>query len=271
MSSSSKAMSIGTAVSLFIVALILEQVYDLFVYADLPLWSYSLLYLLIPCISLIAFVLFVKLTRSSFKRQGYKKPGGISTLKCVLLSIFFLIVYLFIILAQGFFGEFGTITFPSTAFSVIYKIAVAVVYGLFTESVFRGYIFRNFAGYYGLFTSLYTSSLLFSLYTISLREIEFITTDPIMYIFTRIIPSLAIGLFLGFFFYKIRWSLLGPLIFRIGFLFLFFEPVPSIISVKSPWWIALTFEMLAFAALILLADTIIPEPQYRRKRYGLQE
>lgn len=270
MSLPSKTISIVTSIMLFLIALALEQIYDVIIlYGTIPTWFYQVLFLSIPCISLIAFGLLIKLTKSNFKKQGYKKPAGINTPRCILLSIFFVIIYLSIILAQGFFGNLGSLNLPTTPYLLMLRIAIAIVYGFFSESVFRGYIFRNLTRHYGLFTSLYASSILFSLHKISIREIPSITADPIFYIFTRIVPLLAAGLFLSFFFYKIRWSLLGPLIFRIGFL-LFYEPTP-LISATSPWWIALAFEMAALAVLILLVDTIIKEPRYRRKRYGLEE
>jgi len=269
MSIPSKTIIIATSLILFFIALALEQVYDFIILnVSIPTWSYMALYLLIPCISLVAFSLFTKLTKSSFRKQGYKKPAGINTTRCILLSLFFLIVYISIYLTQGFFGTLGPLKIPSSPYSLLNSLAISIAYGFFSESVFRGYIFRNLTRYYGLFPSLYVSSILFSLYPISIADIATITADPFIFIFTSIIPPIASGLFLAFFFYKIRWSLLGPLIFRMGFL-LFFELTP--IGVSSPWWIALTFEMLAFAVLILLADAIIQEPQYRRRKYGLQE
>lgn len=270
MSQPSKTVSIATSIMLFAIVLALEQIYDIIIlYATIPTWFYQVLYLSIAAITLIAFGLFTKLTKSGFKTQGYKKPAGIKTSKCILLSILFVLIYLSIILAQGFFGNLGSLRLPTSPYSLMLRVAIATLYGFSSESVFRGYIFRNLTRNYGLFTSLYASSILFSLHKISIREIPSITNDPIIYIFTRIIPPLVAGLFLSFLFYKIRWSLIGPLTFRIGFLF-FFEPSP-LISANSPWWIALTFEMLAFAVVILLVDSIIQEPRYRRKRYGLEE
>jgi membrane protease YdiL (CAAX protease family) len=269
MSSASKTMVIATSFILFFIALALNQVYDYIIaHFHMPTWSYNAIYLLIPCLSLATFGLFTKLTKSSFNKQGYKKPGGINTTRCILLSLFFLIVYISVYLTQGFFGTLGPLKAPSSLYSVLGNLAISIVYALFSESVFRGYIFRNLTRYYGLFPSLYVSSILFSLYTIPIADIATITADPFFFIFTSIIPALASGLFLAFFFYKIRWSLLGPFVFRTGFL-LFFELTP--IGVSSLWWIALTFEMLAFAVLILLADFMVQEPQYRRRKYGLQE
>jgi len=270
MSHPSKTISIATSIILFFIVLVLEQIYDIIIlYMTIPTGSYKILHLSIPAISLVAFSLLTKLTKSSFKNQGYKKPAGINTSKCILLSISFILIYILIILTQGFFGTFGSLRFPTSPYSLIFRVAIAIVYGFFSESVFRGYIFRNLARNYGLFTSLYISSILFSLHTISIRDLSSIIADPVLYIFTRIVPLVITGLFLGFFFYKIRWSLLGPLTFYMGFLF-FYEPT-SLIGISSLWWMALTFEMLAFAVLILLVDSIVKEPRSRRKRYGLEE
>jgi membrane protease YdiL (CAAX protease family) len=269
MSISPKTIAIASSFILFFIAIALEQVYDFIILNfSMPSLSYIAIYILIPCISLLAFGLLTKLTKSSFSKQGYKKPGGINTARCILLSIFFLVVYISVYLTQGFFGTLGPLNIPSGLYSLLTSLAISIAYALFSESVFRGYIFRNLTRHYGLFPSLYVSSILFSLYTISITDIATIAEDPFIFIFTNIIPLLASGLFLAFFFYKIRWSLLGPFVFRAGFL-LFFELTP--IGVSSPWWIALTFEMLAFAVLILLADLMIQEPEYRRRKYGLQE
>jgi hypothetical protein len=121
----------------------------------------------------------------------------------------------------------------------------------------------------GFFPSLYASALMFSLSQISIQNLLAWSSERLMiYIFTNILTAFAAGLFLGFLFYKTSWSLLGPAIFRIGVLF-YFEPNP-ISSVSSPWWMALTFEVAAFALMILLVDAAIVEPRYRRKKYGLE-
>lgn len=270
MTSPSKLITTVTTILLFLIALVLWQVYDIIIlHITLTTLLIHMLFLSIPGISLAAFVIFTKLTKSNFKKQGYRKPTGIKTSKCILLSLFFVVIYLLIILAQGLFGDLGSVRTPASPYSLLFRIAIAIIFSLASESIFRGYILRNLTKNYGFFTSLYASSLLFSLHQISIKDIITMTTDGIiLYTFTKIAPALAAGLFLGFFFYKIGWSLLGPIIFRMGFL-LFFEPLP-IMGASSPWWIALTFEVMAFAALILIADSVIREPRYRRRRYGLE-
>lgn len=267
----SKLINVTTSILLFVIFFVLWQIYDIIiVQVDLSVLFTQMLYLSIPGISLVAFALFIILKNSSFKGQGYKRPVAISFSKCLLLSCLFVVMYVFITLAQGMFGNFGTTTFPTEPYQLIFRLALAIVFGVASESVFRGYIFRNLVRNYGFFSSLYVSSILFSLHDISLTAILAMKTtdDIIIHIFTTIMPALAAGIFLGFYFYKIGWSLLGPITFRIIWLFLL-EPLP-IMSASSPWWIALTFELLAFVALIFIVETIIKEPLVRRRRYGLE-
>lgn len=265
-----KLTSAITSILLFVIVFILWQIYDIIMLqVTLPLLFTQLLYLAIPGISLAAFVVFIVVTGSSFKWHGYKKPVGINSSKCLLLTCLFAAIYVFATLAQGMFGNFGTTTFPTEPYQIIFRLALAVVFGVASESIFRGYIFRNLARNYGFFSSLYVSSILFSLHNISLRSIlEMNTHNIIMYIFTAIIPALAAGIFFGFYFYKIGWSLLGPITFRVIWLF-FLEPLP-IMSASSSWWIALTFELMAFVILIFALESLIREPLVRRRRYGLE-
>jgi len=270
MGEQSKLAGLAASVSLFIIVFILWQIYDVIILQfSLPIFPTQMLYLLIPSISLVAFAFLVRLTGSSFKKHGYKRPVAISPSRCMLLSGLFVVLYVFITLAQGLFGTFGTAIFPTDPYQLIFRLALAMVFSLASEFIFRGYIFRNLVGNYGFFVALYASSILFSLHNISITAIlEMNMHNIIIYIFTSIIPAFAAGIFLSFYFYKIGWSLLGPIAFRTIWLFIL-EPLP-IISASSPWWTALTFEIMAFVALIFTVESIIREPLVRRRRYGLE-
>lgn len=270
MGGQSRLASVTTSILLFIIVLALWQIYDFVILQFAPpLLITHLIFLGMPLISLAMFALLVRLMDSSFKKHGYKKPVAIRSINSVLLSGLFIVIYVFITLAQGLFGTFGTADFPIDPYNLIFRLALAVLFSLASESIFRGYILRNLVGKYGFFSALYASSILFSLHDISIRSLlEMNAQNIIMFIFTSIIPALAAGIFLGFYSYKTGWSLLGPVTFRIFWLFLL-EPLP-IISASSPWWIALTFEMMAFVILIFTIESIIKEPMTRRRRYGLE-
>lgn len=169
---------------------------------------------------------------------------------------------------------FGFTSRPSPEFlSVAFNISQAILIGITTEFIFRGYIFRNLTRNHGFFISLYASSFMFSLHTyespISIMNLLTMGANEIVtdILFQQVSPVFAAGLLLGFMFYKMEWSLLGPIVFRVGtLLFFYFTPLVA----SSPWWMGLTFEVMAYACLIVIVDSAIKEPRYRRRRYGLE-
>jgi len=274
----SKIFNIATSILLFIIAFTLWQVYDLImIYIMPPTTIIYLLYLAIPTISIAMFFLFTKLAKSTLRKQGYKKPTIIKISKCLLLSVIFIIIYVSIYLFPAFStGDFYYQGISTNPVLILHRIASAILVSLSTESIFRGYIFRNLLRNYGFFTSLYASSILFGLhdllFQVSIKDLIGASLNEIgIHIFTKVLPSFAAGLFLGFFFYKIGWSLLGSVTFRTGVIF-FLSPLPIISSASSPpWWLALTLEMMTYIVLIFVVDLIIKEPGYLKRRYGLKD
>jgi len=264
----SKQARLAASILLFLIVFGLWQVHDLIItHFSLPSWviSYGIFYLIIWVLCLAAFALFVKLGKSSFGEHGFKKPINIG--RCVSLSIFSIVIFLIIITVPGFMFEFTSPTIRLTVALVVFNVANAVLASLATESIFRGYIFKNLLKNHGFFTSLYASSILFSLHQVSINNMLAMSHDQLVtYIFTDIAPLFAAGLFLGYLFYKTQWSLLGPVIFRAGYLLYFFFPL---VLATMPWWVNLTFIVSAYAILIIFVDSAIKEPIFLRKKYGL--
>lgn len=264
----SKRRSLVAPALLFLIVFGLWQAYYL-VYAsilDIPILYTYIFYVAIYLACLAAFALFIQLAKSTFREHGFKEPTNTS--QCLTLSLYSVTFYLLVTLAPGFIWGFGSPSFPYTFSYFTFSILNAILISLATESVFRGYIFRNLTKNHGFFTSLYVSSILFSLYQIPLTTLAEMSADRIItYTFTDILPPFAMGIFLGFFFYKTGWSLLGPIIFRTGILlYLFFPPIMA----TSPWWIKLAFEVTAYPCLIIILETTIKEPRYLRRKYGLE-
>lgn len=264
----SKRRSLVAPALLFVIVFGLWQAYYL-VHAsirEIPILYTYIFYVVIYLACLAAFALFIQLAKSAFREHGFKEPTNIS--QCLTLSLFSVIFFLLVTLAPGFTWGFGSPSFPYTFSYFTFSILNAILISLATESVFRGYIFRNLTKNHGFFTSLYVSSILFSLYQIPLTTLAGVSVDRIItYTFTDILPPFAMGIFLGFFFYKTGWSLLGPIIFRVGvLLYLFFPPVMA----TPPWWMKLTFEVAAYASLIVILEATIKEPKYLRRKYGLE-
>jgi len=268
----SKRRSIVTSILLFLIVFGLWQAYDLALnYVSLPSLLITILsYFAIYAASLMILVLFVKFGKSSFKEHGFKEPAHVQ--KNILLSVAFTLIYIIIMLMPGFLFGFISRSFPEF-FSIVLNISRAILIAVTTEFIFRGYIFRNLTRNHGFFISLYASSIMFSLHTyespISIMSLLTMNANEIItdILFQQIAAVFAAGLFLGFLFYKMDWSLLGPIIFRIGTLLSFyFMPLVA----KSPWWMGLTFEVMAYVGLIVIVASVIKEPLYRRRRYGLE-
>jgi membrane protease YdiL (CAAX protease family) len=284
---SSKATDTITAILLFFIVFALWQLYWQLLTVISPEFPFDIiLFLAIPSLSLAIYALFVKLGKTTFKRQGYQKPTTIKTRRTIIIGLACAAVYVILILAPGLTSVLATGTVSEgfelsnlllTPLGTIYRIGIgmayAVILSLAYESVFRGYIFRNLVRHYGFFTSLYTMSIMFGLVSSStfssiVHLLSYSQADLVEFIFMNILTAFAGGLFLGFFFYKTGWSLLGPIIFQLPALF-FMWPEP-LVSSTSQWWIALTFQVIAYAVLILALDTFIKEPMYLKKRYGLE-
>ena len=268
----SKTGSIGASILLFLIVFGLWQAYDLaLTYLSLPpllitIFSYFAIY----AASLAILILFIKLGRSTFKEHGFKKPAHAE--KHILLSISFALIYIIAMLTPGL--MFGFASRPSPGFlSIVFNISRAILIAITTEFIFRGYIFQNLIRNHGFFISLYASSIMFSLHTyespISIMNLLTMDANKIItdILFQQIAPVFTAGLFLAFMFYKMDWSLLGTIIFRIGtLLFFYFTPLVA----NSPWWMGLTFEVMTYVCLIVIVDSAIKEPRYRRRRYGLE-
>ena len=261
-----------SSVLLFLLVFGLWQAYDLalnyLLLSPLLVTIFSYFAIYAACLAIL--IVFVKLGRSPFKEHGFKEPTQAG--KDILLSVSFAIIYIIVMLIPGFL--FGFASRPSPEFlSIVFNISRAILIAITTEFIFRGYIFRNLTRNHGFFISLYASSFMFSLHTyespISIMNLLTMDANEIItdILFQQISAVFTAGLFLGFMFYKMDWSLLGPIIFRIGtLLFFYFTPLVA----SSPWWMGLTFEVMAFACLIVIVDSAIKEPRYRRRRYGLE-
>ena len=257
-----------SSVLLFLVVFGLWQIYYLthLLNPEIQILHTYILYFTIYLASFAIFAFLVKLGKSSLSEHGFKEPTNIKL--CLALSIFSIILYLTITLIPGFIWGFGSPPYPHTFFYFVFSILNALIVSLTTESIFRGYIFRNMIGKHGFFASLYASSAMFSLYQISIPTLAAMTPNEVItYIFTNILPAFAAGLFLGFLFYKTGWSLLGPIIFQTGILL--YLSLPPFMA-TPPWWMKLTFEVTAYACLIILLEATIIEPKFLRKKYGLE-
>lgn len=256
------------SILLFLVVFSLWQAYFLVntAFPQTPVLYIYVLYFTVNLADLAVFFTFVKLGKSKLSEHGFKEPTNMRL--CLALSIFSIILFLTITLIPGIIWGFSSPPFPHTFFHFVFSILNAIIVSLTTESIFRGYIFKNMIDKYGFFASLYASSIMFSLYQIPIPTLTTMSAnDIITYIFTGVLPLFAAGLFLGFFFYKTGWSLIEPIVFRAGILlYLFLPPLMA----TPPWWMKLTSEVTAYAFLIILLEATVSEPNFLRKKYRLE-
>jgi len=257
-----------SSILLFLIVFVLWQIYFQIEIANPGMQVYytDAIYFAVYLSILAIFFLFVKLGKSTLSEHGFKEPANMN--QCLTLSVFCIIFYLAVTLFPGFIYGFSSPSYPHTFYYLVFTVTNAIIVSLVTESVFRGYIFKNTVSEQGFFPSLYLSSIMFSLYQIPILTLTTMSSNGIVtYAFTEVLPVFAAGLFLGFFFYKTGWSLVGAIIFRIGILlYLFYPPVMA----TPPWWMNLTFEVTAYGLLIIILDTIIKESRFQRRKYGLE-
>ena len=271
----SKSGVIWESVLLFLIVFGIWQAYDLIMaFFSVQTLLIHVIYFATHGACLAIFLLFVKLGKSDLKEYGFKvpsKPG-----RSVLLSISFIGFYIIATMLPGLL--FGIrYNPPLGVLAISYFIARAILISLTKESIFRGYIFKNLSRKHGFFTALYASSIMFGLhrYDEPVSIVNLLTMTPITntseiigdILFTEVMPAFIGGLFLGYMFYKMDWSLLGTVIFNMGILL---YSTLSPISVNVPWWMGLTFEVVAYVCLFVFIDSAIQEPRYRRRRYGLE-
>jgi membrane protease YdiL (CAAX protease family) len=283
----SKGTDTLTAILLFVINFALWQAYWQLLEITAPAYPYDiLLFLAFPIASLAVYAALIILRRTTFRRNGFRKPANIKTKTTIILSIACAIFYIVMLLAPGLTAVLSTgnvsegfefTHYFSTPLGTLYRIGLGMVYAVISslafEAVFRGYVFRNLVRHHGFFKSLYASAIMFSLISaISKNSISSLltmdTSSLVEFLFMDVLTAFAAGLFLGYYFYKTGWSLLGPVIFQMGIGF-FLWPSPFISS-TSLWWMALTFQVIGYAVLILAIDTFVKEPMYVRKRYGLE-
>jgi signal peptidase len=134
------------------------------------------------------------------------------------------------------------------------------------EAVFRGYIFKKLLTRTTLSIGLLVSSLLFA----------FQTTNPFVfgnlgvggvveYLFSNTLTSFALGITMGLYFYKSGWSLLGPVIIRWGLLLQ--QNLSPVVANTAGWEFMFIFQLMGFAALIILMNALVQEPKLLARKY----
>lgn len=245
MSFSKLRVEVILCILLFLLVFGFWQVYRFIVLPSRGLLDFAYIVIQIACLG--AFTLFVKVDKSTYREHGFRRPED--SIMQVSLSLSVVIIYFFITFSlPSLLMHVRVYTWKPVPLSQAFvEFVKALLTGLASEAVFRGYIQKNLTRTYKFLPALYISSLLFSIHNLNIRKL------PLDYILRNTVSLFTQGVFLGFFFHRTD-SLLGPVTFQTFLLFLysitFIQPE---ISLHMKLFLELTTYILA----LFLVDAFI--------------
>jgi len=249
---------------LFLVSFGLSVAYLLFarvLTTDETYAAYALLYTAI----LMVFVAFVRGEGSTPKKYGFSTPGGSKTRWSVFVALVLTLVFSLIVLEPGF--VFGFTRQPApTLLAFGFFLFSSPLVAISQEAVFRGYIFKKLTSATTLSMGLLASSLLFALQSTNPFALSSLSPGGVaQYLFSNTFTSFALGIAMGLYFFKSGWSLLGPVIVRWGLLLE--QNLSPIVANTTGWEFTFVFQLIGFAAVIVLVNTLVREPRLIAKKY----
>ena len=210
-----------------------------------PDWLRHFIYLTVQVVFVLVSALFIKWEDSDFQEHGFwwpESPG-----KYVSVSMLLALAYIFItIFLPG--SVMGFELLPPIP-QISLEILGALLTGLASESVFRGYILRNLTRAYGFLPALCISSVMFSLHRLPVPSLP--TLDPV-YILTDTVSLFIAGIFLGFFFQK-TGTLVCPVTFHVVLLLNYLMPFKA----ATAGYVALYFRAIAYTFLICSLTVLV--------------
>jgi len=224
--------------------------------------AYGVLYLTF----LLLFLLFVRgVEGSKTSEYGFFMPGPKRTIQAVLVAIALVVAFSIVTLEPGFVFGFSGLPSPGLLAFGFFLFTSPLV-AIAQEAVFRGYILKKVAGSTTLSIGLLVSSLLFALQMTNPFVLGTLGAGGIaQYLFSNTFTSFALGITMGLYFYKSGWSLLGPVIVRWGLLLQ--QNLFPIAANSTGWELTFVFQLIGYAALIVLMNTTVREPKLFAKKY----
>jgi signal peptidase I len=226
---------------------------------------YLVAFLLWTFAPLAIFYAYVKVGEGGHpERYGLSLPRG-EIGQIVALALVLDGIYLLLTLEPGLLQGFlvpGLVD-PIT-FALIFLTTPVLVLG--QEAIFRGYLLTRLSGRYPFRVGLFASAALFAFSGVNpflLAELPATELAPI--IFLNILSTFVMGIFLGLFFYKTNWNLLGPWVWRsviLGGSLLF--PVVALGAASTTLFV---LELIGYGAAIILVYYARQEPRYQARHY----
>lgn len=235
----------------------------LYAAGDLPLDLALLVSVAASAATLGVVVLVCRLEGRSLRECGLVLRGPVGpTLLFASLLVF---VYLLAETYPGFLLGFGRVPSPGvTSFGLL--LLGAPVTALAQEMVFRGYVFRRLSRALPLTAALALSAVAFSLESTDFRLLPSLSAvSGAQYLFEVPVANFVLGLLLALYFYKERWSLLGPVATRTGLLWA--STLLPIGARFTNWETGFAALLLAYGALMVLVAVGLREPRLQARQY----
>lgn len=147
-----------------------------------------------------------------------------------------------------------------------YTLASAPLVALAEEGLFRGYVLRNWTETTRFRQGLFGSALVFGLFALDpLLLVSLPLGLLVPYLFQALLLNVVLGIVLGFYVYKSRWSLLPAFALRTGLLWA--TGLFPLVSVYPDWETGFLFSLIGLTLLLLLLQAALKEPLYVRRHY----
>lgn len=197
------------------------------------------------------------------REYGLTILGGLAS--SLVYATLFALIFLTIWLEPGFVFGFGRVPLLSSlgfAFSLFYGPAVALEQG----SIFLGVLFRRLVRRLSFLRAMVISSAFFALASTNIPALVRVPLDPaVQVLFTTTLTSFVLGLLLALYFYKSRWSLVGPVALQAAILCI---PLLLPVAARQPTWEdAFTTVLIAYVAVLLAINYLMQEPRLQAQKY----
>jgi signal peptidase len=178
----------------------------------------------------------------------------------IMIGVFALVAF-----EPGFVFGFSHQAPPSLTLFGFFLLTSPLV-ALSQEAVFRGYIMKRVATNTTLTAGLLVSSALFAIQSTNPFVLGSLGSGGLaQYLFSNTFGSFALGIVMGLYFFRSGWSLLGPVIVRWGLLLE--QNLSPITALSTGWEFTFVFQLIGFAAMIILVNAFVREPRLLAKKY----
>ena len=208
-------------------------------------------------------VLAARLEHRRLREYGFVVSRSVLT--SLLFSTVLVTSYLLVEIYPGFLVGFGRLPAPDVL-GFGFLLFSAPLVAVSQEAAFRGYIFRKLTRVAPLTWAMGISALLFAAQTTNFAVFPYLgVVSGGEYLFGTTIANYVLGLLLALYFYKARWSLLGPVTTRTGILWAI-TLLPVAANFPN-WETGFAVLLLAYGVLFAIIAFGLREPRLQAHHY----